>query len=116
MLFVIAMFAGAGVVMVALATPLILRRVPPNGLYGLRIPATFADESVWYEANRRSGFELLVLGIILLSSSVLMLVLDPTERTAALALPAISVLGTLAMLAVGWRRANRMVAQRQNEE
>ena len=50
MLFVTLVFAAAALLMVGLSIPLILRRVPQNSLYGLRIPATFADESVWYEA------------------------------------------------------------------
>ena len=37
---------GTGLVFVAIAIPLIRRRIPPNRLYGLRVPATFVDE--WY--------------------------------------------------------------------
>src|SRR5262245_19433458 len=57
---------GAGVLTIAIAIPLILRRVPPNGLYGLRVPATFADEWVWYEANARFGRSLVFLGTLLI--------------------------------------------------
>src|SRR5947207_1568020 len=52
------------IVCIALAIPLIRRRVKPNALYGLRVPATFADEWVWYEANAKSGRDLLIVGIL----------------------------------------------------
>ena len=48
-------FALTGLLLAGLAVPLMRRRVPPNGLYGLRVAATFADEEVWYEANARSA-------------------------------------------------------------
>jgi uncharacterized membrane protein len=47
------LLVGVGVVMVLLSLPMALRRVPPNHFYGLRVPATFADQWVWYEANDR---------------------------------------------------------------
>ena len=59
------LLAGVGLLFVALAVPLILRRVPPNALYGLRVRATFADDDVWYEANVRSARGLLVIGILM---------------------------------------------------
>src|SRR5207302_8963817 len=64
MILVILVFAGAGLLFIALAIPLIRRRVKPNALYGLRVPATFADEWVWYEANAKSGRDLLIVGIL----------------------------------------------------
>ena len=39
----------------AIAAPLILRKVPRNGLYGFRTPATLRDDRVWYEANAYFG-------------------------------------------------------------
>ena len=44
-------FAASGLLMIVFGVPLILRRVPPNAFYGLRVPATFKDEQVWYDAN-----------------------------------------------------------------
>ena len=40
------------------AIPLILRQVPPNGLYGFRTPKTLSSPEIWYEANRMSGIYL----------------------------------------------------------
>ena len=35
--------------------------VGPNAWYGVRIPATFADERVWRDTNRRSGRLLMLI-------------------------------------------------------
>ena len=106
------LFAGSGLLFVFLAIPLIRRRVRPNGLYGLRVPATFADEWVWYEANARTGWDLVWLGSL--------------QIVVALALPwvvaesiftfvwlGVAVAGAVMMAIVGWRRANRLLRERQ---
>ena len=56
------LFSGIGVVSIVSGLPLARRRVRPNRWYGLRIPATFADEHVWYEANAACGRDLVLLG------------------------------------------------------
>ena len=105
--------AGAGVLIAALAIPMIRRRVPPNGLYGLRVPATFADEWVWYEANAQSGRDLFWLGVLL----TLLAILLPFAWgvTGYLAWAAIAGIGALSMCAVGWRRANRLLRARRGD-
>ena len=65
------LFVSVGLLLIMLAIPLIRRRVPPNDWYGVRIAATFADEWVWYEANARSGRDLLILGIVQMAVAVL---------------------------------------------
>lgn len=50
--------------LVGLGIPLLRRRVKPNGLYGLRIRETLADEDIWYEANARSGRDLIIIGVL----------------------------------------------------
>jgi uncharacterized membrane protein len=37
------------------AVPLMLRKVPPNVIYGYRTRATLTSESLWYEANAHFG-------------------------------------------------------------
>src|SRR5688572_8540710 len=76
------LFAAVGLLLVAGAVPLLRRRVRPNGWYGLRTPATFADEAVWYEANAGSGRDLLLLGLLVLSLALL-LPLVPTLPSSA---------------------------------
>ena len=40
---------------VALSIPLILRKVPPNHVYGYRTRATLSADALWYEANAYFG-------------------------------------------------------------
>jgi hypothetical protein len=49
------LFPVLGFLLVALGWPLATRRVRPNRWYGLRVPATFADTGVWYDANAIAG-------------------------------------------------------------
>lgn len=58
--------AGTGVVILTLAIPLILRRVPPNAIYGVRTRAAFASESEWYRINSIGGHHLAVSGLLIL--------------------------------------------------
>jgi uncharacterized membrane protein len=46
------------------AIPLILRKVPPNGLYGFRTPKTLSSSEIWYEANRMSGIYLFWASVV----------------------------------------------------
>ena len=55
--------AASGVVLAGAGLPLMLRKIPPNRWYGVRLPSTLADERLWYAVNERSGRDLLVLGI-----------------------------------------------------
>jgi uncharacterized membrane protein len=65
--FVVAICYGAGVLIIALAIPLILRRVKPNRAYGVRFPSTLADESVWYDINARGGRHLAAIAVVYLA-------------------------------------------------
>ena len=64
---VVGVCISAGVIMIALAIPLWLRRVKPNLLYGVRFESTLADEHVWYEINARGGRHLVLLGVLYLA-------------------------------------------------
>lgn len=54
--------AGAGILLVILAVPMIVRCVRPNLWYGVRTTETLSDDRVWYEANAKSGWGFLILG------------------------------------------------------
>ena len=102
-------------VLMGLALPLALRRVPPNLGYGLRVPATFKDERVWYDANAASGRELFVLGVALLLFALVPPWLGWRGESHWLAWAVMLGAGAVVMAAVGWRRANRMLRQRLSE-
>jgi len=62
-----ALLLVSAVLIIALAIPLRMRRVPPNRFYGVRTRATLADEDTWYDVNARSGRDLLVAGALFLA-------------------------------------------------
>ena len=104
-----------GLILGALAVPLIRRRVKPNGLYGLRVPATLEDEHVWYEANARFGRDLLGFGVLLVVLAVsLPLVSGLSGDWFGRTLAAVTVVGAVVLAIVGWRRANRLLAERRS--
>jgi hypothetical protein len=57
------LYTIAGLFLAGLSVPLILQKIPPNGLYGFRIPATLENPALWYKVNRYSGWRLLVVGL-----------------------------------------------------
>jgi uncharacterized membrane protein len=97
---------AAGVMLIVLAAPLILRLVPPNRLYGLRVPATRADRWVWYEANAKSARDMLLLGLLLVVLGLGVSGMPPVSERAQIG---ILVVGVIAIGVVGWRRANQLL-------
>ncbi len=45
---------------VAVSIPLVLNAIPPNRWYGFRTPKTLSSPDIWYPANRRAGWYLIV--------------------------------------------------------
>ncbi len=60
----------AAVVAIAAAVPLIQRKVKMNQWYGVRIPATFASEEVWFDVNRYAGRLLLFWGFAIATTAI----------------------------------------------
>jgi SdpI/YfhL protein family len=65
------------VMWVLISVPLILKLVPPNGIYGFRIPATQASRAIWYPANAFMGWALSAAAVV---SATLLLALPPTAK------------------------------------
>jgi hypothetical protein len=57
------LYAISGLVLASLSVPLILHKIPPNGLYGFRIPSTLNNSELWYKVNAYAGRRLLVVGL-----------------------------------------------------
>jgi len=110
-LFFVPLFVAIGLLFVGLAIPLIRRRVKPTKTYGLRVPATFADACVWYEANAGTGRDLLYGGLCQLASALLLLPV-PTIAYALINFGLI-LASTLWMVGVGMSRADRLLKQRR---
>ena len=51
-------------VLAMISMPLILRIVPPNGVYGFRTGATQSNPEIWYRTNAFMGWALLLAGVI----------------------------------------------------
>ncbi|RMH79008.1 MAG: SdpI family protein [Calditrichaeota bacterium] len=104
-----------GALCIALAIPLIGRRIPPNHWYGLRVPATFADERIWYEANARAGKELLALGIFIIAIGALLYAITiPSWLSVALWFA--FIMGSVILFVVrSWRFANRLLEHYRSE-
>jgi len=108
-------FASVGTLFILLGFPLARRRVRPNGLYGLRTPATFVHEQVWYEANAVSGRDLMALGAMLIVLSLgLPYVLHLSGRGYVYVYTAFLLIGVLAVGVRGWRKADRLWRERRS--
>jgi uncharacterized membrane protein len=64
-------YIGAGLLLALLSIPLIQRRIPPNGLYGFRVPKTMDNPGIWYDANAYAGKWLLLTGIATTAGAML---------------------------------------------
>jgi hypothetical protein len=63
MTFLLALYAGAGLLLTLLSIPLIQRRVKPNPWYGFRVRQTLENPDTWYAVNAHAGKRLLWVGI-----------------------------------------------------
>lgn len=55
---------GLGALTGLLALPLLLGWVPPNGVYGIRVPEAYASESNWYAINAYGARRFLVFSAL----------------------------------------------------
>lgn len=94
-----------GALLAVLGLPLLLRRVPPNAWYGLRITRTLESEAVWYDANEAVGRDLIVFGSVFASTAlVLRLPRWPDEVYGAVG-SALLLIGALVLTVRGLRHA-----------
>jgi SdpI/YhfL family protein len=108
------LFPALGLLLAALGWPMATRLVRPNRWYGLRVPATFADERVWYEANAVAGRDMIILGAVL---GVVGLVLPHVGNVSPSTYSGICAgllgVGSVLLSVRGWRLANRLLRQRR---
>jgi hypothetical protein len=108
------LFPLLGLFLIGLGWPLAARRVRPNRWYGLRVPATFADQTVWYEANAVTGWDMVRLGTLVAAIAlVLPHVTDLPSDIYAGVCGGILGIGSFFLAARGWRVANRMLRERR---
>ena len=68
-------FFFTGLLFIGLAIPLVLKQIPPNQLFGWRTHKAFRNEDIWYEINRYSGRDMLLMGVFEIIFNGLMLIL-----------------------------------------
>src|SRR4051794_31006221 len=108
------LFPLLGLLFIALGWPMATRRVPPNRWYGLRVPATFADKMVWYDANAVTGRDMMGLGIVLaLVALLLPRIVSVSTPTYALVCALVLGGGSLIFALRGWLLANRLLRERR---
>src|ERR1700704_2397355 len=73
---------GFGLLLAAFSLPLVLRRVPMNRAFGIRIPESFTSDARWYDINAYGGRLFLGYGILL--AALGFLVRDHAPSTASL--------------------------------
>jgi uncharacterized membrane protein len=59
-----------GIVLALTGVPFILQMVPPNRWSGFRVGKTLSDERIWYAANRIMGYDLLIVGVVILIAAI----------------------------------------------
>jgi|SRR3954447_19680092 len=91
-----------GPLLVLLSLPLMFRVIPPNRFFGLRVPSTLRNRSIWYDANARSARHLFVFGLFLISLEFLLPASIMIET-----LRVVAVIGFASIIIVDWRTANR---------
>jgi hypothetical protein len=107
------LFWFVGAQLALLAIPLVRRRVGPNQLYGLRTRETLADEDVWYEANARSGRDLVRLGLgTVAASSALVAVPWRAPEHYALVCAGLLVVGVVVYAVRGLRIARAVAREK----
>lgn len=97
------LFMATGLLFILLAVPLIRQWVPPNHLYGFRVPVTLKDRDLWYRVNRRTGWLLLLAGIANASAALLLYPLfRHNSGTYGLAAGGVILLTTAVMVALAF--------------
>jgi hypothetical protein len=107
-------FPALGALLVALGWPMAARRVRPNRWYGMRVPATFANEQVWYDANAVAGRDMMALGaaLMLLGLGLPRVTNLPGSTYSGICAGLLGV-GSLVLTARSWRIANRLLRERR---
>ena len=95
------LFALVGLLFIGLSIPLILGRVPPNSFYGCRTRKTLSDPKIWYEANRISGKDFLISGVLIFVASLVALVFGRGANPNNVVITLVSVL-VLSVAGAAW--------------
>ena len=65
-------FVFVGVLFVLLSIPLMLEKIPLNGLYGFRTENTLSDPEIWYRVNKDFGYKFAYAGVISIVCNIIL--------------------------------------------
>jgi hypothetical protein len=102
-------YEAVGALMAALSHPLAQRRIPRNGLYGFKVPATLSDDAVWYEVNARTGRETRALGLCLMPT--MLLIQGAPMEAYVIMINLLVIVPLVVILLRGYKLANRLRAE-----
>jgi len=93
---------SVGILVIAVAVPFLLGRVPMNRWFGTRLPASYASEANWYSMNRYGALQLVWYGAALIVLGIAALLVPPRLAgvwfVAMLAAPAVLAVPMLVMV------------------
>lgn len=102
--------AVVAVTLAGLGLPLVLRKVPPNRYFGVRMPATIADPRVWYEVNAQSGRHMVGLGVALLVMDLYLAgIVGPVVQLSCCA--GVLLVGVVGISVAAYRRSNGLLRE-----
>ena len=62
----------SGLLFAGLGLPLARKKIKPNSLYGFRTKKTLSDPDIWYAANKVTGIDMILSGIVLVIAALVM--------------------------------------------
>jgi uncharacterized membrane protein len=62
MTILLGLYVGAGILLVLISLPLLLKKIPPNPVYGFRLSPALDDRRIWYATNAHSAKRLMLAG------------------------------------------------------
>jgi magnesium transporter len=68
-----AVFIIVGLIFVSTCIPLVLRKIPPNRFYGVKVPKAYESPELWYKVNAKGGRIMIVYGAIMAAIGLILL-------------------------------------------
>lgn len=110
--FLNAFIAGSNlfcaIIAIALALPLVRRRVKMNRTYGIRFARSFESEELWYAINEYGGRRLIVWSVVLAVAGLAGLFLPLEGRPVVIGLFAFAPLLLVVPVAEAYRYAKKL--------
>ena len=68
-----AAFIISGLIFVSTSIPLVLRKIPPNSFYGIKVPKAYESPELWYKLNAKGGRIMIAYGAIMAAIGLILL-------------------------------------------